>query len=95
MLCRYFFPFYILSFYFVNGFFCYTEAFYFGVVAQVYFLSCCLFFRCQIQKFITKTHVKGLYLCFLLRVLWFQVLHSSLMHFKLIVVSGVKFNLLK
>ena len=39
----------------------------------LFFLFCCLCFRCHIQKIITKTHVKGL----IVGVLWFQVLHLS------------------
>lgn len=43
------------------------------------FLFCCLYFRYDFQKIITKTHIMELFpLCFLLRVWWFQVLHLSL-----------------
>ena len=45
-----FFPFHSLSFHFVDCFLCCTETIYFDVVPLVYFLFCCLCFRCHILK---------------------------------------------
>ena len=39
------------------------------VVPVVYFLFCCLCFRCHIQEIITNTHINEFYTCFLLGVL--------------------------
>ena len=70
------FPFSKLSFNFVNGFLCYAEALKFDVVPLIFALVTFAFgvspkFQCQDQ-------CQGSYcLCFLIGVLWFQVLHLS------------------
>lgn len=84
-----FFPSHRLSFHFVVGFFCCSEASYFSVVPLVYFLFCCFCFRCDSKQIITKTHVRELLFCFLLGVLWFWVLCLSLINLELIFVSSV------
>ena len=90
-ICNYFLPFSSLPFHFVDDLLCCAEAFEFDIVPLVYFLFCCLCFRCYIQKIISKTCVKELlFLCFLLGVLLFQVLNiKSLIHFELIFVNGI------
>ena len=68
-ICKYFLP-----FSFVDDFLCYTETIEFVVVPLVYF---CIW--CEIPKITIKAYVKELCpLCFLLGILWFQVLHPSL-----------------
>ena len=52
------------------------KAFKFDVVSFVYFCFC--FPWEQIQKNIAMTYVRVFSLCFLLEILWFQVLHLSL-----------------
>ena len=54
-----------------------------------YFCFCRLWFRCHIHKIAAKINAKKLFLCVFL-CLQFQVLHLSLIHFKLIFVSGVR-----
>ena len=80
-----------LSFYFIDDFLCWAEAFQFDVVPSVYFFTCCLCFICQIQKIITNIpHQEALVPCFLLGLSWLQVLHCmSLIHLGLIFMSGV------
>ena len=56
MVCKYFFPFCKLSFHFIDGFFLCAEAF--GLYSPTcLFCCCCLCFRYDFQKIITKTHV--------------------------------------
>ena len=63
--------------------------FQFDVVPHVYFCLCCLCIRCFVHKIIAKINVKKLFFCFLLGVLWFQVVHVSLnlTYFSLISLS--------
>ena len=72
-----------VAFNFVDSFLCCVEAFQFDVAQLIYFCFCCLYFWCQITTIIAKTnqHQKAYPLCFLLGVLWFQSLHSSLISF--------------
>ena len=52
----------MLSFHFVDSFFFSAAAFQFGIIPLVYFFTFYyLCFRCYIQKTITKSHVKELY----------------------------------
>lgn len=67
-----FFPFCRL-FYFVNSCLCYTRVFDFNSPLVIVILA---FTFVKIQKFIIKTNVKDLLLCFPLTVVWFQVLTS-------------------
>ena len=50
----------MLSFAFVDGFFCCSQAFQFSVVPLVCLLFCCLCYLCQVQKVIIKTDAKKL-----------------------------------
>ena len=54
MVCI-FFPFYRLSFHFVDGFCCCEEDFWFEAVTLVYFLFCCLCFRYHIPKWFPRS----------------------------------------
>ena len=90
LICKYFLPFNRLPFHFVDGFFCCSEAFQFGVV-QLYFCCCCLCFWCQIQKIITKIYAKELPSIFSsssFMVSGFTL--KSLIHFELIFVYGIR-----
>ena len=78
MTWKYFLPCCRLPFHLVDDFLSCAEAFQFGLVSFVHFCFYCLCFWSQIQKVIAKTGVKELIICFLLIILWFQVLHSSL-----------------
>ena len=60
MICKYFLPFFMLCFHFVDDFICQAEAFYFDVVQVVDFHFCYVCFWCHIQKIIDKTDVKEL-----------------------------------
>ena len=79
MICKYLLPFSRLSFCFVDGFLCCSEAFWFDVVPLVYFCFCCPCLRRHILTDIAKTIVKEhTAYVFFLGVLQFQVSHSGL-----------------
>ena len=91
MVCKYFLSSCMLPFHFVDCFFCYVEAFYFGVVSSVYCLFYYLGFRCQIQK---KSLLRPVSWRFYPMLSFRNFVVSgftfkSLIHFELIFVSGV------
>ena len=87
IIWKYFLPLGRLPFHFVDDFL-YRETFLFAVVLFVYFCFCCLCFSVKSKKIIARTDVKEFKACFLARVLWFQVLRTSLIHFELIFIHS-------
>ena len=66
IICKYFFPFHRLPFYFVDCFFAAQKLFSLMEFPFVYFCFCCLCLRCQLQN-IAKTSVKELFFRFSFR----------------------------
>ena len=54
IVCKYFLPFQRLSYHFVDCFFCCEEALRLEVVPLVHFWFWCLWFRCHIQKSLSR-----------------------------------------
>ena len=72
------FPLHRWSFCFIDSFLWCEKGFWFDVVLFFYFHFCLPCLRRHIWKKYYKDQGKGVYcLCFLLEVLWFQVLHFS------------------
>ena len=80
-----------LSFYFVNGFTSYAEAFLFDVVPLVCFCFCCPCFWSPIQRIIAKTKVKKFILFSSRSFMVSVVISMPLINFELIFMDGVKF----
>ena len=67
-------PIHMLSLHFVDGFLCCTKAFKLNYVLFVYFGFCLFLSKETNSKNIAKIYVRVFCLCYLLGVLWFQVL---------------------
>ena len=62
LVLKYFLSFHMLPFQFIDCFLCSVEAFQLNIVPLVNFCCCCLCYCCLIQKTVTKTNVKNLFL---------------------------------